>query len=377
MIFDACLPKWVIGVALAGTALWGCGGSASSTAPTQGSSSQAVADFTAVVNVNVSTGVVTFTPSSTVSKTSRTVFTGPTVSMSSTTLINQAGTPGVKSTSVTLTNNSSSPIGIDPNGNAIGVRVLFGAITITGGSSADPVTLSNATGLFPSSGAANVPYIVYPAAIAPNKASPAQNWNFVVPSGVTAFSVPVTIEADNSYFAPANGASNVGSANVYVRTLAGSTVTGFSNGIGSQARFSNVGPIAVDRAGNLYASDTANNCIRRITPAGVVSLVAGAPYLTESLVNGAGNVARFFAPSGIAVTPDGSTIYVADAQNDAVRRIALTGTDPTNPADWNVTTIAGTGSIGGNYSTPTIGSSATLNLPYGMAMDQVGNLLFT
>jgi sugar lactone lactonase YvrE len=278
---------------------------------------------------------------------------------------------------VSISNTSDQPIGIDPNGNVTGVSVIFGTFTVTGGSSTDSVQLSNPTGIIPSTSAGtNVPYIAYPAQIAADKASPSQNWNFSVPSGVTAFSVPVTLEANNAYLSQSQSASGAGSASTYVRTFAGGPTIGFQNGLPSQALFSLFLAVAVDEAGNVYVADNGNNSIRRVTPSGIVSTIAGSPFMSGN-VDGAGNQAEFTEPSGIAVTPDGLTAYVSDSFNNEIRRLALTPlADPTNAANWNVTTIAGTGTKGGNYIY-SVGSSATLNSPAGVALDRAGNVYFS
>jgi sugar lactone lactonase YvrE len=353
----------------------GCGGGSSptpgsTTTPVQ-SSSQVV---TAIVSVNVTTGQVSITPTK---ATGRTVFTGSTLSMATSNLLIQAGSPGVKTTTVSITNTSAQPIGIDPNGNVTGITVIFGTFTVTGGSSPDSVLLSNPTGIIPNTSAGtNGPYISYPAQIAPNKTSPAQNWNFIVPSGITAFTFTVTLEADNSYLAPSQGASGSGSTSTYVRTFAGGPSSGYVNGSVSTALFSGFVAVALDSANNIYVADSGNQAIRRITPSGSVSTIAGSPYENGS-ADGAGNVATFYEPSGIAVTPDGSTLYVADSYNDEVRRVTLApATDPTNPDNWTVSTIAGTGTPGGTYIA-SLGNIATLDYPVGIALDAGGNIYVT
>jgi sugar lactone lactonase YvrE len=355
----------------------GCGGASSpasggsTTTPVQ-TTSQVV---TAIISVNVTTGQVTVKPTV---ATGRTLFTGPTLAMTASTLQNQAGSPGNKTTLVSITNNSSLPIGIDPNGNVTGLRVIFGAVTVTGGSSSDPVELSNPTGLLPNgSSSGDLPYISYPAQIAPSKTSPAQNWTFSVPSGITAFNFSVSIEADNSYLAQAQGLSGAGSASNYVRTLAGQTSSGYATGNAANARFNLCFGVALDAADNLFVSDCNNGVIRRITPSGTVSTIAGNPFAIGS-TNGAGNVAEFYLPEGLAVTPDGSTVYVADFGNNSIRRLALNpNADPTNSANWNVTTIAGSSSTRGGAYLNSNGSTSTLNYPSGLALDASGNIYFS
>ena len=364
-----------LSLSLLALCLSGCGGGSTSTVPGPGSANQSVATFTATVNFNVATGAVTVTPSSSTGGTKgRVAFTGSTIGMTTTVMTNLAGSPGYKATTVALTNSSTSPLGIDPNGNVTGVAVLFGPITTTGGSSPDAVQLSNQTGVIPSSPAGtDLPYIAYPGSLASGKSTPAQPWNFIVPSGVTAFSVQVTVEANYSYLAPPTSASQQGSATAYVRTLAGDANNGYLNGPGAIARFGFCAGVATDGAGNVYVADNGSNAIRRITPSGLVSTVAGSPVPEAALTNGTGNVALFQYPRGLAVTPDGSTIYVADSGNQAIRRIAFTGGDPTNPVNWLISTIAGTGAEGGVYYSAS-GSTATFNEPWGICVDPGGNV---
>ncbi|MCL2012194.1 MAG: IPT/TIG domain-containing protein [Cystobacterineae bacterium] len=105
-----------------------------------------------------------------------------------------------------------------------------------------------------------------------------------------------------------------------VTTLAGGTA-GFADGTGTAARFSNPVGITRDSAGNLYVTDANNNRIRRITPAGVVTTIAGTN--TRGFVNGAGSLAQFYYPWGIAIDAAANNLYVADYSNSSIRRIVL------------------------------------------------------
>lgn len=99
--------------------------------------------------------------------------------------------------------------------------------------------------------------------------------------------------------------------------------TGSADGPARDARFKAPTHLVFDAAGNLYVSDAANHTVRRISPQGVVSTVAGLAGQAGS-ADGVGAAARFSTPGDLAVAPDGS-VYVADIGNRAVRRLAPDG----------------------------------------------------
>ncbi len=141
-----------------------------------------------------------------------------------------------------------------------------------------------------------------------------------------------------------------------VTTLAGAAASrGSRDGVGSGAWFNSPQGLAVDASGNLYVADAMNAAIRKITPDGTVSTLAGAAGAAGE-ADGAGRAARFNFPAGIAT--DNRQLYVADTYNATIRRIALDGV---------VTTVAGSAGIsGGNDGT---GSYALFNQPAGVAVD--------
>ena len=109
-----------------------------------------------------------------------------------------------------------------------------------------------------------------------------------------------------------------------VSTLAGLAGSlGGTDGTGSAARFAAPRGIAVDLAGNVYVADTSFDTIRKITPAGVVTTLAGSAN-SEGSADGAGSASRFFAPFGIAVDAAGN-ISVADTANDTIRSVTPAG----------------------------------------------------
>jgi prepilin-type N-terminal cleavage/methylation domain-containing protein len=137
-----------------------------------------------------------------------------------------------------------------------------------------------------------------------------------------------------------------------VTTLAGST-SGFSDATGTAAQFSFPKGVAVDSAFNVYVADTNNNRIRKITPLGVVTTVAGSG--TAGYVEGNGIAAQISNPTGVAVDSSG-TLYVADQGNSVIRKISSTGV---------VSTLAGSAS---GYSDG-VGTAAQFVAASGVAVD--------
>ncbi len=181
------------------------------------------------------------------------------------------------------------------------------------------------------------------------------------------FSDPAAMVADsrgNLFLADSGNHAirNVSSAGV-VTTIAGQLgVSGSGGGTGAQAKFNRPCGIAMDRAGNLFVSDTGNHTIRKITPAGGVSTIAGSVGQSD-FANGSGTTAKFSSPLGLAVTTNG-TLYVADSGNHVIRVISPGGV---------VSALAGSPENWG--SDDGVGSAARFNGPVGVALDEHGDLL--
>jgi len=103
-----------------------------------------------------------------------------------------------------------------------------------------------------------------------------------------------------------------------VITIAGSGRQGASDGVGVEARFFYPTDVALDRSGNLYVTDTANNKIRKITSNGSVTTIAGSGV--QGSIDGVGKEASFNYPYGIAVDDSGN-VYVADTGNHKIRKL--------------------------------------------------------
>jgi DNA-binding beta-propeller fold protein YncE len=104
-----------------------------------------------------------------------------------------------------------------------------------------------------------------------------------------------------------------------ITLLAGTQdVAGFANGVGAAAKFDRPYGVAVGVDGNLYVVDQNNNCVRRVTLAGEVSMFAGTGI--QGFVDGPRTSAQFFHPQGIAIDASGR-MYITDNGNEAIRII--------------------------------------------------------
>jgi len=148
-------------------------------------------------------------------------------------------------------------------------------------------------------------------------------------------------------------------ANGAVTTLAGDLPSGSADGAGAAARFAGPSGVAVDADGVVYVADTLNHTIRRITPAGEVSTLAGAAGQTGR-TDGAGATARFFFPSAVAFSPAANLLFVADTGNKLLRSVTPAG---------EVVTVAG--STAGHLDAPNPLAARFQSLD-GLAVDAAG-----
>jgi hypothetical protein len=146
-----------------------------------------------------------------------------------------------------------------------------------------------------------------------------------------------------------------------VSTLAGSS-EGFADALGELAQFDRPAGIAVDPSGNVYVADESNHRVRKITPAGMVSTVAGSSSF--GYVNGPISAARFTGIVDVVLDAAGN-IYAVEHQNNVIRKIDL--------VNGLVSTFAGDlNRESGNQDG--VGNAARFSSPHGLAIDLYGNL---
>ena len=179
----------------------------------------------------------------------------------------------------------------------------------------------------------------------------------------TSLTVKVPLHAGNGKITLKTGGQTVNAANDFtylytVTTLAGDGTPGFINGVGTSAEFNSPFGVVADASGNVYVADEANNRIRKITSAGVVSTLAGDG--TPGFKDGAVANARFNYPEGVAVNASGN-VFTADFNNNRIRKITTA----------TVSTVAGNNTAAFKNGT---GTAAQFNSPYGVAVEASGNI---
>ncbi len=149
-----------------------------------------------------------------------------------------------------------------------------------------------------------------------------------------------------------------------IKTVAGNTI-GFG-GDGGPALSASLGSlvlgVAVARDGNLYIADTQNHRVRRVTPEGIITTIAGTGIAGYSGDGGLATAAKLNLPYGLALAPDGS-LYIGDASNH-VRRVRTNGI---------IETIAGNG-ISDSTGDGGSATAAAVKSPAGLAVARDGTL---
>ncbi|MGH7993513.1 MAG: hypothetical protein ACREDQ_08350, partial [Limisphaerales bacterium] len=189
---------------------------------------------------------------------------------------------------------------------------------------------------------------------------------FYVPAGI-AVDANTNIFVSDNYGMVIRKVTPVGT-DWTVTTIAGLPFTeGSSNGIGTNALFYFPRGLAVDNASNVYVADSENNGIRKLSPIGtnwLVSTLAGVASIRTN-EDGTGTNAHFFFPDDVTFDTAGH-LYVMDTYNQTIRKMTLVGTN------WAVTTVAG--QVGVTGSTDGIGTNALFNYAQSLAFDSAGNL---
>jgi uncharacterized protein (TIGR03437 family) len=187
------------------------------------------------------------------------------------------------------------------------------------------------------------------------------------------FSNPVAVAVDASGAVyVADGDNNrirrftIGGA---IATFAGTTTSVGDGGPSTQARLDDPSSVAVDSSGNLYIADPGANRVRKVTPSGTITTLAGTGQTGFGGDNGPANLAILSTPCAVAVDSAGN-VYIADASNGRIRRV--------NAATGVITTFAGAGSAAytgtGTGGDGGMATSATLTYPTSVAVDGAGNV---
>ncbi len=150
-----------------------------------------------------------------------------------------------------------------------------------------------------------------------------------------------------------------------ITTIAGNGTNGYNNDdvVATLSEINNPQGIAADARGNVYVADTNNHRIRKITPGGTISTIAGTGTGGFSGDGGPADKARVNSPKGIAVDSDGN-VYISDTLSNRIRIITL---------DGNISTIAGSGA-GGSTGDGGPALQARLFFPTGIAVDAAKNV---
>jgi len=213
------------------------------------------------------------------------------------------------------------------------------------------------------------------------KVTPSGIISTVVGNGVWGFSGDGGLAADASLTGPEAVAVDA-AANIYIAdwgnnvirkvnpsgiisTVAGNGTVGYfgDGGPATSASLNWTAGVAADAAGNIYIADKWNNRIRKVSPSGIISTLAGSGWQTFSGDGGPATCASMYLPKGVALDAGGN-LYIANEGNARVRKVSPSGT---------ITTVAGNGIYGfsGDGGPAT---SAALDQPQSVAVDGAGNL---
>ncbi|MEZ0327889.1 MAG: hypothetical protein ACAH95_18495 [Fimbriimonas sp.] len=343
--------RWLV-LAVALGVVIGCGGGGGAGAPVTDGSTNGGTDTggvaapqgTAHFRVDVETGEVRVTD---LQSSSRAIFSGGLVTFQSTTLIDEPGNTGRKVLNVTMANKSGQPIGMNSDGNESGIRVLLSAFKNID-STTDLRTLTRLTTISGST-------LGYQDG----------------PVGTALFNRPASVVAasDGTVYVADTDNNRIRKISMgQVSTLAGSGSSTSIDGSGVAATLYRPYGLAIGPDNYLYVTELLGRRVRRISPSGVVTTVAGTGAVGGA--DGSGSTATFNAPEGLAAGPDGS-LYVADSLNHKIRKILPAVGDPRLAASYNVTTLAGSGAAA---FADGVGAGASFNAPRALTVASDGTV---
>lgn len=156
-----------------------------------------------------------------------------------------------------------------------------------------------------------------------------------------------------------------------VTTLAGGSASGYVDAVGTAARFNRVAGLVADRQGNLLAADYLNHVIRKVAPSGAVTTYAGLQSATGGLLNGPAASAAFRGPSGIALDAAGN-LYVGEMGNHLIREVTPAGVVTTLAGNGREDSSDGPGATAGINQPSGLALDASGNL---LATDNVAGLI--
>lgn len=173
----------------------------------------------------------------------------------------------------------------------------------------------------------------------------------------------------NVYFADNanNRVRKISTAGI-MTTVAGTGVAGFTGdgGLATAAKLNSPGGVVVDSIGNIYIGDASNQRIRKINTSGIISTIAGTGVIGSGGDGGLATAAQFYSNGKMSFDKYGN-LYIADNGNRKVRKIDLAGI---------ITTVAGTGS-GGTSGDGGPATSASFSYPFGVSVDTAGNIFIS
>jgi sugar lactone lactonase YvrE len=151
-----------------------------------------------------------------------------------------------------------------------------------------------------------------------------------------------------------------------ITTIAGTGAIGFSGdgGPATAAKITRPEGLNFDRYGNLYVADDGNGRVRKIDTAGIITTIAGTGTYAFSGDGGPATAAEIDNPHDVVVDSSGN-VYIADLGNSCVRKVS---------ADGIITTIAGIGKAAGNSGDGGPATAAKINGPYGITLDCISNI---